>query len=347
MGQRWDKKAARLFIAAGLLPWLERLESRRRNVLRILAYHRIGDPEAEGGSGDPTLFSATPEEFAEQMQVLADHYAVLSAGDLLDALESGQPLPPRSVMITFDDGYRDFGEYAWPVLSRLGLPAVLFVPTGYLSNGRHGFWWDNLHQAIVQTEQQEVRLPEVGRWPLRSPAERRRAFLQIKSYLKTQGHAEALSLVDQISAALEAELQLQPSFLDWEEVRRMSEEGLCVAAHTRTHPLLSRISLEEARQEVASSQQDILRHLGQSWPIFAYPSGHPADLRGELMTILQQEGFRVAVTMIEGHNILGRTPPLHLRRVGMAPHLSLDEFRLALTSAYDVYGAWLRRRSGD
>jgi hypothetical protein len=105
--------------------------------------------------------------------------------------------------------------------------------------------------------------------------------------------------------------------------------------------------LDEARQEIVGSQQDIVDHLGQAWPIFAYPSGHPADLRAELMGVLEQEGFRLAVTMIEGHNVLGRTPPLYLRRVGMAPHLSLDEFRLALTGAYDVYGAWLRRRWGE
>lgn len=347
MSQRMDKQAARLFVAAGLLSGIERLESRRNNVLRILAYHRIGHPEAESDRADPTLFSATPAQFAEQMQYLAEHYAVLSIDDLLAAQDTGQALPPRSVIITFDDGYRDFGEHAWPVLSRLGLPAVLFVPTAYLANGRGRFWWDELYRAVFQTEVRELSLSGLGTWPLQTAAQRNQAFLQVKSHLKTLGHRQTVALVDQVLQSLEVEPQAEAAFLGWEEVRRMSEQGLCVGAHTRTHPLLSRVTLEEARQEIVGSQQDIRDHVGRSWPVFAYPSGHPADLREELMAILQQEGFRLAVTMIEGHNVMGRTPPLHLRRLGMAPHLSLDEFRLALTGVYNLYGAWLRRRLAE
>jgi hypothetical protein len=57
------------------------------------------------------------------------------------------------------------------------------------------------------------------------------------------------------------------------------------------------------------------------------------------MAVLKEGGFKVAMTMIEGHNIIGRTCPLALRRVGVAPHLTLDEFRLVLTGAYNLYGA--------
>jgi peptidoglycan/xylan/chitin deacetylase (PgdA/CDA1 family) len=346
MNQRWDKQAARLFVALGLLAGLERTESRRSNVLRILAYHRIGHPEAESERADPTLFSATPEQFAEQMQYLADHYAVLSVDDLLAALDSGRALPPRSVMITFDDGYRDFGEHAWPVLKRLGLPAVLFVPTAYLTNGQNRFWWDELYGAVFQTEARELSLPGVGFWPMQNAVQRSQVFLQVKSYLKTLNHRQTLTAVDQILQTLEVEPQAGAALLGWEDVRRMSQEGLTVGPHTRTHPLLSRITLQEARQEIAGSQQDILDQVGRAWPVFAYPSGHPDDLCVELTTVLQQEGFRLAVTMIEGHNVLGRTPLLQLRRLGMAPHLSLDEFRLALTGVYNLYGSWLRRRVG-
>jgi hypothetical protein len=221
------------------------------------------------------------------------------------------------------------------------------VPTAYLGNGRAPFWWDELYRAIIHTEARELSLPGTGIWPLHSSAQRGQAFLEVKSYFKTLGHGQTMALVDQLLQRLEVEPQAEPAFLSWEDVCRMSNQGLYVGAHTRSHPLLSRITLEEARQEIVGSQEDIQRQVGRVWPIFAYPSGHPADLRAELMMILQQEGFRLAVTMIEGHNVMGRTPPLHLRRMGMAPHLSLDEFRLALTSVYNFYGAWLRYRAGE
>ena len=68
---RWDKRAAQIFASSGMLSAIERWEAHRSNVLRVLAYHRVGYAEAEADKADPALFSATPEQFEEQMQALA------------------------------------------------------------------------------------------------------------------------------------------------------------------------------------------------------------------------------------------------------------------------------------
>jgi peptidoglycan/xylan/chitin deacetylase (PgdA/CDA1 family) len=338
MSMRWDKWGAGLFIRAGLLASLERREATRANILRILDYHRIGQPDAEAFRADPALFGATVAGFAEQMEYLAHHYSVVSLEQVLAALGRGRPLPPRSVLLTFDDGYRDFLECAWPVLRSLKLPAVLFVPTGYLSPEHRLFWWDKLYQSIYRTQCQELNVPPLGHWPLETRAQRDRAWARIKRRVSHLNHHEAMALVDRIVTALDITLLTCGGTLTWDEVRQMTEQGLYVAAHTVTHPILSRVSNEEARDEITGSQSAIRSQLGHAWPVFAYPVGHRADLRPELVSILRQEGFQMAVTMIEGHNALGSSDPLSLKRVGMAPHLSLDEFRLVLTSAYNWYG---------
>ncbi len=344
MSQRWDKWIAHLMIRAGLLSMMERLEAQRANVLRILAYHRIGRLDDGKVKLDPSLVNATPEMFTQQMNFLKEHYHIVSIDELLSALASHRPLPPRSVMITFDDGYRDFMDRAWPVLENLHIPVILFVATDYLSEGRL-FWWDRLYQGIFQTERKELHIPSVGDWSWQNAGQRTRAFVEVKEQLKKINHRRATRLVEEILETLAVSPETSGALLTWQDLRRLYSSGLCVGAHTRSHPILSRLTLDEARQEIVGSQQDLHRELGQTWPIFAYPSGHLADLRSGLVAVLRQAGFQVATTMIEGHNVLGCTPPLRLKRVGMAPHLSMEEFRLVLTGIYNVYGTLINLRT--
>jgi peptidoglycan/xylan/chitin deacetylase (PgdA/CDA1 family) len=345
-GTRWDKRAAAWLIRSGLASRLEEHDARRPNVLRILAYHRVANADPESGL-DPTLRSASPAQFAEQMSYLARNYRVLSIEDVLEAYTSASDLPPRSVLVSFDDGYRDFAEDAWPVLHRLGLPAVLFVATDYLNGDARSYWWDRLHVACCTTERTELTLPGFGRWSLKAREERARAFLELKRLVIKLEHTRAMALVEKIVDRLGGTDSLNGSeLLRWPEVRRLSSSGVCVAAHTRSHPILSRVPVDAVRSEVVGAQDDLRKELGHAWPVFAYPSGHPADINSSMLDLLAAEGFAVATTMVEGHNRIGREHPLRLKRIGVAPHLSLDEFRLALTSAYDWYGTLARIRTG-
>jgi peptidoglycan/xylan/chitin deacetylase (PgdA/CDA1 family) len=94
--------------------------------LRVLMYHKINDVENNPLSVPVSMFD-------EQMALLKDRgYNVVGLHAVIDQYLHGTPLPPRAVLITFDDGYRDNLENALGVLNRYGYPAVLFVPIGYL-----------------------------------------------------------------------------------------------------------------------------------------------------------------------------------------------------------------------
>ncbi len=93
--------------------------------LRVLVYHRVR-PDAD----DPR--SVTPQRFREHLTVLKDKWIVVSLDEVLEAVSGRQPLPERAVLITFDDGYSDLYEHAFPLLQEFGFPAVVFMLARYV-----------------------------------------------------------------------------------------------------------------------------------------------------------------------------------------------------------------------
>jgi peptidoglycan/xylan/chitin deacetylase (PgdA/CDA1 family) len=93
--------------------------------LRVLMYHKINDRR-------DSILSVPSRLFDEQMSYLKARYNVVSPDDVLADLSGGEPLPPRAAMLTFDDGYADVFEQAYPILERYGLPAALFLATDFI-----------------------------------------------------------------------------------------------------------------------------------------------------------------------------------------------------------------------
>ena len=114
---------------ASLAGTVRRLVWEREPVLRILMYHKVNDlPD-----NPPSVPTAA---FAAQMTWLRERYAPIAVDDLLAARRGERALPRRAVLVTFDDGYRDNLEHAAPVLHRLGIPALIFLPTAFIGAAR-------------------------------------------------------------------------------------------------------------------------------------------------------------------------------------------------------------------
>lgn len=322
--QQLALRAARSAPFAAAVGLLERLGGAREHVLPILMYHRVA-PADERPDLDPALLSATPEAFEEQISFVAARRQPLSLDTLL-AVRSGEaPLSANAVLVTFDDAYRDFADHAWPVLRRHGVPATLFVPTAYPDAPATAFWWDRLHSAIAATAILEVET-SVGRLPLATPAERRAAVSALAGRVKELPHDEAMELVGDVCDQLD-EPEPVPAVLSWDELRRLAADGVALAPHTRTHPLLNRLQAERARDEVRGSVDDLTREIGHSPPVFAYPAGGHDE---RTVRILAEEGFRVAFTIERGSNDLRSADWLRLRRVNVGRRASLSLLRAQL-----------------
>jgi peptidoglycan/xylan/chitin deacetylase (PgdA/CDA1 family) len=332
--------ATRNAVFAKFLSLLEQADSRRPNLLRVLTYHRVDEPERHPALY-PGLISATPEAFDQQMSYLAANYYVVSMPELIDACRSGQALPPRSVMVTFDDACRDFAEHAWPTLKRYRLTATLFVPTAFPDHPERGFWWDQLYQAVNATERRDDLETPLGRLPLRNATQRAGSFAQLKDYVKTLPHQAAMAWVERTCAELGAQQPLH-NVLGWDELRRLAREGVTLGAHTQTHPLMNRVTPEEVCAEAVGSLRDLEREIGQALPIFAYPSGGFND---EVVQILRREGFKLAFTTVRGVNDMHAADQLRLRRINIGRRTNLSLFRARLLP-WSLYLNRLRPLSG-
>lgn len=318
------KAGARFAEASGMLGLLDRLGSGRPSNLHVLMYHRVAQVE-DDPLQCPHLISATPDDFAVQMQWLRDHHAVVSVDELIEAVQGARRLPARAVLITFDDAYADFAKNAWPVLERLGLPAALFVPTAFPSDPGAEFWWERLYRAVYSVRDPSA-LPLCADLPAGRNRSRLAIFRHLRSYVSALPHAEAMAFVDALCERTGTPARTG-TVLGWDELRALAQQGLKVCAHTRTHPRLDRICHNEVRTELAGSLADLADEIGEALPVLAYPAG---ALDRSVVRITQELGFRVGFTTRRGVADLERDHPLELPRIPVSRSVTLPIFRAQL-----------------
>jgi peptidoglycan/xylan/chitin deacetylase (PgdA/CDA1 family) len=291
--------------------------------LTVLTYHRIAQREHDLEDLDPALISATPVEFERHIAWLAENASPMSLDDVL-AVQAGEAqLPRRAVLVTFDDGYRDFGEVAWPLLASHGVPAVLFVATRYPGGDSLGFWWDRLHRALVRTERRDPLQMPVGTLPLATRADREHAHSVLAALVHALPHDEAMAVVDRVLELVGDAAPVCP-VLGWRELRKLAAAGVAVAPHTRTHARLDRLEPARVREEMAASRDDIECELGRCPPAFAFPAGGHDERSSQL---LRETGFSLGFTTRRGPNDLRRPDWLRLRRSNVGRRSTLPVLR--------------------
>ncbi len=322
ISKRLLRRALHSSVGGQLMTVLEMAESRRANLLRVLTYHRVCDAEA----------------FEEQMRYLATRYHVVSMPELLHVYQQGDALPPRSVMLTFDDAYQNFADCAWPILKAYGMPVSLFVPTAFPDRRDGIFWWHHLEHAFRCTPGRDTLETPVGHLPLGTAMEREKALSRMKHFLKTLRYSEALERVHQICDELQAP-PLEPSVLGWDALRRLAAEGVTLGAHSRTHTFMNSVTAQEAEDEVVGPLRDLEREIGTVLPIFAYPDGRYNNV---VIKVLRRAGFVLAFTTHRGTNDLSHADPLRLRRINISQNANVLICRGRLIHSSVYLNRWRR-----
>lgn len=304
----------------------------------VLAYHRIGQLGSPSLL-DPDLISATAEQLYEQMQFIARRYHPVSPDQVLASLEHNTRLPRDAVLVTVDDGYRDFRSSFFPIASEFGIRPILFVATAYPGN-ESGYWWDRLFRAVHWPRSPEISTP-VGTVRVKTEEEKARANDRLRDHMRRVAFEQVLAETGALEdgAAVEAR-NASSSVLEWDELRRLARDGVTIAAHTHNHPILTRVSLDRARWEIRQAQDRIRSEIGSALPIFAFPDGQPHSFNEELFRLLGEEGFKLAFTTVEGCAHLGSDNLLGLPRVNVSPHMDLARFHLHMTPFYDRWIRW-------
>jgi len=288
-----------------------------RKGLRILMYHRF----------------AARESLARQCAHIRAHYSPVSLSQAADWLIDGGRLPENALAVTVDDGYRDFYRVAYPVLREHGIPATVYLVSDFV-DGSGWLWVDQVQYEFlharapvfqIELRGQPPRTLELGTLEARRAAAR--AWIEAAKKLSNTERLRLLeSLPGQLSVRLPQEPPAEYEALRWEEVREMAAAGIQFGAHTRTHPILSRLDGErELAFEIEGSKRQIEKQLGRAVDHFCYPNGAREDVGPEVVKAVRAAGFRTAVTTESGLNY-GGEDPFRLLRIGVETGYDADYF---------------------
>lgn len=311
---------------------------RGRNCLTILAYHRIADADSPEYPYYRPNVSATPEMFKRQMAYVAEHFNVIDLKTLAGFVHLGKPLPPYPLLITFDDGYLDNFEHAFPVLKAYNLPAVMSLVTGSMTD-RGPLWWDECSYYFHHTRKQGVTLPLIGEYDLSSRAERnavRDTFIERAKKMPPEWQQEMLRYLRDV---LDVDYRdPKPQFMSWDQARQMAEGGITFQGHTVTHPILSQISIGQMYWEILQSTYEVQRELNQPPIAFTYPNGLPGDYNDETIEAVCEAGYGMAFTYTQGAILANdiKRYPYQLPRIHVGLRDTFEIFAMRISGAQPV-----------
>lgn len=292
------KRAVReVFHAGGGLAAARWLKRRR---LRILMYHRFGDRES----------------IARQCAHIRAHYTPVSLTQVAGWLASGG-WPDNALVVTVDDGYRDFYQVAYPVFREYGIPATVYLVSDFL-DGRQWLWVDRVRWSYLNSAK-----------ALGSREERLKTARTAIEAAKLKPNAERLAWID----ALPGELGVRPpeqappeyAAMRWDEVRDAAGNGMEFGAHTVSHPILAHVDRAQLRAEIEGSKRRLEEELGRTVEHFCYPNGSASDFTTEAVDVVRACGFQTATTTTIGLVSPG-DDAWRLRRIGVEPGLEEQYF---------------------
>lgn len=270
-------------------------EMGRATRLSILIFHRVlprPDPLF------PDEVDAT--RFHRLVSLLARGFNVLTLGQAVSLRTQGC-LPPRAVVITFDDGYADNADVALPILQSHGLTATFFVSTAFLDGGR--MWNDTVIESLRRTPLPQVDLADLGlgRLPTGTHAERRAAIDKVLPFIKYQNLDRREGLLQMLRLACSAPSLPDDLMMRSNQVRQLHAAGMEIGGHTVRHPILLELPDEEAEQEIRRGRDQLQTLLDAPVDVFAYPNGRPGqDYDARHVRMVQRAGFRAAVSTCQG-----------------------------------------------
>lgn len=270
----------------------------------IIMYHRVLPGIDKSAVPVQAGMYVTPESLRLQLAYLKSKYDVISLQDLVTRLQAGRNIS-RCCVITFDDGWQDNYQYAFPLLRELNLPATIFLATGLIGTGKW-FWPEELAWCITHA----CKITTLTLFPA--------ALLDILNY-DSRRHGDLEGRIDRIIEIVKewdplrreklvecctrcrqsvCKGESERLLLSWDEVREMNDSGLVsFGSHTVSHVLLDQMQGQELHYQLAESMEHLKREISDPVELLAYPNG---NLSPGVVEMLPECGYRAAVTTARG-----------------------------------------------
>lgn len=285
----------------------------------VFTFHGLRQDGEPSGVVDESLHLRV-SVFRRFCAFLAARHQVMPLSQMAEMTARGEPLPSSAVAITFDDGYASNHDLAFPILREHGLPATIFLTTGFV-DGTEELWFQQVDQALGAARAQEL------------PA----TLARLKALPDAEMRQEVAELVRQAGPRpVPAPAPMRP--LTWEQARAMQAGGLVeFGGHTHSHPILARCTLEHQARELRLCHERMEQELGRAPTLFAYPNGGPADFTADTLRAVREAGFTSAWTMVN-NRVRAGCKALEMPRYG-SPE-SLWEAEATASGAFELVRKW-------
>ena len=270
----------------------------------ILTLHHVRPPRSDAFQPN-RLLEITPEFLERLLRRLKRARIDVVSLDEMHRRFIADDFKRRFVCLTFDDGYKDLLQWAYPLLKKYQLPFALYIPTSFPD--RLGeLWWVALEAVIAQNKR--IGLVIDGKdqfFECGSVREKRELYDAVYGYLRSMKTEEQLrrTVRDMCSCyRIDIASFCRELCMDWEEIAELAADPLCtIGAHTVNHPILKKLPNDVAvRAEIEMSRSVLEAALGKRPRHLAYPVGDVTSAGPREFRIAAELGFKTAVTTRPG-----------------------------------------------
>jgi len=312
-----------------------------RNSLLVLNYHRIGNRAAT--AFDPGVVSATAQEFDDQISWMKRRLSLVTLEEAI-AFIGGSIKEQKAccrLLITFDDGYLDNYQIAYPILRSHGVQGVFFLVTGFVGTS-HIPWWDHI-AYLLKTGRRR-------RFSLHFPAELTidinkngltESLRSVLNLYKRPDNSAPARFIRDLTIATEGDdpPETLRRFLNWDEAREMIRGGMAIGSHTHSHNVLGQLDPTQQFDELTTSRAILGEKLGISADVLAYPVGSITSFSDQTKKIAREVGYRAAFSFHGGKNLKKRVAPFDIKRSELASP-NCDRFRVQVSMSRLTGGLW-------
>lgn len=273
-----------------------------RGLGAIFTLHHVRAPKR--GSFQPNKILEIAPKFLIDVVglVRSKGYDIVSLDEAHRRLIEPDPNSPF-VCFTFDDGYRDNLEIAYPILKRLDVPMAVYVATSYPDrNGE--LWWLALEEVIRKSDYVGIEMDgKDHHFQCTSSAQKREVFSKIYWWMRKLPQLQQRQVIRDLACRYQVDLKAQCDDLvmSWDEIKAFAAEPLVtIGAHTVNHFALSCLSEKDARAEMINSAKIISSYIGRFPQHFSFPYGDPGSAGPREFDLARELGFLTAVTTRKG-----------------------------------------------
>lgn len=302
---------------------LRPLKKLHQNKIVIFNYHRIRDNN-KPINFDETVFGPDARRFKKEMEWIKKETRILSEEELINIVYYKKTIKQICSLVTFDDGYVDNFELAYPILKEMKIPAIFFIPTHHLLERKVG-WWDVVAYLLKQTSLHAFTFQN-KKHVITDPS------ILIKQFILELKSTDADKIDDyllNLSIALEVpfpDINLQSAeLMTCEQIKILSQNGMTIGSHSHDHSILSKQDSAHLKLQLHKSVQILESVLNKKINSIAYPVGGYEHFNDITKSVSRDVGFKLGFSYLTGVNNCGEIDAFNIKRMKIQPEwMNLD-----------------------